>query len=105
MLEKKLQHELNELLQQEELMWFQRSRANWLRDGDHNTKYYHLKVVQIRRWNKIFVIKYDNGHYMDDEKHIKDIFVEHYKKNLLSRIRDIIGCKPNTHTLVLILRP
>lgn len=38
-LEKKLQEELNLINYQEELLWFQRSRAKWLADGDRNTRY------------------------------------------------------------------
>ncbi|GAU31912.1 hypothetical protein TSUD_270970 [Trifolium subterraneum] len=33
-LEYKLQKELNDILKKEELMWFQRSRTKWLRDGE-----------------------------------------------------------------------
>jgi len=33
------------VLYQEELTWFQKSRAIWLTDGDLNTKHYHLKIV------------------------------------------------------------
>jgi hypothetical protein len=48
-LERKLHDELNDILKKEELMWFQRSRAKWLSDGDMNTKYYHIKTVARRR--------------------------------------------------------
>jgi len=44
-LEKKLQQELDQIWKMEELMWFQRSRAKLLIDGDRNTRYYHLKAV------------------------------------------------------------
>lgn len=37
-LEKSLHSELAQVLYQEELEWFQRSRAKWLSDGDRNTK-------------------------------------------------------------------
>ncbi|GAU13502.1 hypothetical protein TSUD_127990 [Trifolium subterraneum] len=43
-LEDKLQNELSTILKKEELMWFQRSRAKWLIDGDRNTRYYHIKT-------------------------------------------------------------
>ncbi|MCI12397.1 protein binding protein, partial [Trifolium medium] len=43
-LETKLQCELHDIMKKEELMWFQRSRAKWLSDGDRNTRYYHVKT-------------------------------------------------------------
>ncbi|MCH83160.1 hypothetical protein A2U01_0003975, partial [Trifolium medium] len=38
-LENRLQKELAEILKKEEMMWFQRSRAKWLMDGDRNTRW------------------------------------------------------------------
>lgn len=59
-LEKKLISELNLIIKQEEIMWFQRSRMKWLVDDDQNTKYYHLKTINKRkRRNKISMLKND----------------------------------------------
>jgi hypothetical protein len=60
-LEQRLQRELNDILRKEELMWYQRSRAKWLQDGDRNTRYYHLKTVSRRRRNNIIMLKNDSG--------------------------------------------
>ncbi|XP_058769166.1 uncharacterized protein LOC131643032 [Vicia villosa] len=78
-LEKHLQEKLRDILKEEELMWFQRSRAKWLVDGDRNTKYYHIKTVQRRR-NKIVTVKDANGNWIEDDKQVQKLFLDHYKE-------------------------
>lgn len=34
-------------------MWFQKSRENWVRLGDRNTKFFHTQMVVRRKRNKI----------------------------------------------------
>ncbi|XP_061336793.1 uncharacterized protein LOC133283886 [Gastrolobium bilobum] len=57
MKENKLQEELTSVLEQEELLWFQKSREKWIVDGDRNTKFYHLKKIIRRSTNKILRLK------------------------------------------------
>lgn len=43
-LEASLRRELDEILAQEELLWYQKSWVNWLKDGDRNTTFFHLSM-------------------------------------------------------------
>ena len=52
-LDLELSSEYNHLLDQEELFWKQKSRNNWLKEGDRNTYFFHLSTIISRRKNKI----------------------------------------------------
>ncbi|KAL0385691.1 UNVERIFIED_CONTAM: hypothetical protein Sradi_2963400 [Sesamum radiatum] len=42
--EKKLRTKLEELFQAEEILWKQRAKAHWLKEGDRNTHFFHSKA-------------------------------------------------------------
>jgi hypothetical protein len=56
---------MNELLYREEMLWLQRSRISWLKEGDHNTKYFHRRAVWHARKNKIKSLKDQDGVVQD----------------------------------------
>jgi hypothetical protein len=35
---------MDELLYREEMLWLHRSRISWLREGGHNTRFFHMKA-------------------------------------------------------------
>jgi len=41
MTEASLQKEYNDVLRQEEILWYQKSRENWVKLGDRNTSFFH----------------------------------------------------------------
>jgi hypothetical protein len=48
------------------MMWFQRSRIAWLKEGDYSTKYFHRKVVSRAKKNIILRLTADDGQTMKD---------------------------------------
>ncbi|XP_058751892.1 uncharacterized protein LOC131624996 [Vicia villosa] len=82
-LEIKLQNELSRILNQEELMWFQRSRTMWLADGDRNTRYYHMKAINHRKRNRILMLKDDNDSWIEDSSQLQQHATNFYM-NLFS---------------------
>ena len=49
---------MNELIYQEEMMWLQRSRITWLKEGDANTKFFQAFANGRRAKNFIPLIKH-----------------------------------------------
>lgn len=82
-LEAKLRLELDEILHREELLWYQKSRVDWLSDGDCNTTFFHLSTL-IRRWrNNIVSIKGGDGVWVHEKNLVKKLFVDFFN-NLFS---------------------
>ncbi|KAM1383307.1 hypothetical protein PS2_035388 [Malus domestica] len=57
----KLTIEVDLLREQEESFWKQRSRINWLREGDANTLFFHQSTLHRRRRNKVVKILMEDG--------------------------------------------
>ena len=75
-----LRCELNVLLDKENHMWFQRSRALWLAEGDRNTRFFHRVATQRKRKNFIKGIRDRHGAWLMDEKAVGGIFVDFYTR-------------------------
>src|SRR4051812_22876135 len=59
--EKELEHELCELFEREEIMVKQRSRVEWLQEGDRNTSFIHARATARQKTNKIDMLLHADG--------------------------------------------
>ncbi|KAL8161277.1 hypothetical protein V2J09_012766 [Rumex salicifolius] len=78
LLNRKIQEELDLTLEQEEMVWFQKSRQQWISCGDRNTKFFHMSTVMRRRSNRILSLKVDADRWCVDpvrlENHATQFF-------------------------------
>jgi len=77
-LEAKIRRELDEVLGRIETFWFQKSWMDQIRDGDRNTKYFHLSAIIRRRANRVEKLQDDHGLWVTDQEHIKQIVAEFF---------------------------
>ncbi|KAK8639519.1 hypothetical protein V6N13_137894 [Hibiscus sabdariffa] len=66
-LEPELLVDLEHLLDQEELLWRQKSRSDWISLGDRNTQYFHRRALCRKQRNKITALKISDGSWCDDD--------------------------------------
>jgi hypothetical protein len=70
---------LMQLLRDEEIKWYQRSKANNLLQRDSNTKYFHLAANGKRRKSQIFQLE-DGDRIIKGEEPLKSYIMDYYKK-------------------------
>ncbi|CAM8931867.1 unnamed protein product [Rhodiola kirilowii] len=71
--EEHIEKEIDEWLHREELMWRQRSRVSWLKEGDNNTSFFHRKATSRRKLNTILQLRNRDGHMCYDQTDLESI--------------------------------
>ncbi|MCH85841.1 hypothetical protein A2U01_0006693, partial [Trifolium medium] len=77
---KQLETKMEDLLFKEEQWWAQRAKAHWLQHGDKNSKFFHFKVTQRQRKNKINFIRDIHGTNQTHNKDIQLVFQTYFTK-------------------------
>ncbi|KAH7684024.1 RNA-directed DNA polymerase protein [Dioscorea alata] len=73
-----IRSELSNKLKQEEIYWKQRSRITWLKEGDCNTKFFHMMANGRRNKNFIHRIRH-NGQWIEGNSEIGKVFSDHFQ--------------------------
>ncbi|XP_024162033.1 uncharacterized protein LOC112169252 [Rosa chinensis] len=76
--QKALQFRLNEVLSLNEAYWRQRSRIQWLREGDHNTSFFHRRASNRRCWNRVKGLVNDLRQWTAQPNEVVDILIDYY---------------------------
>lgn len=67
----RLQNDLNKILREEEIKWYQRSKERDIKEDNSNTKYFMIKASGGKRKKKIFRFIQDEGIIQWDEQLLK----------------------------------
>jgi hypothetical protein len=71
---------MQELLYREEMLWLQRSRVTWLKEGDRNTRFFHQKAVWRARRNKIKRLKNNEGVWHDGPSDMERMATSYFQE-------------------------
>ena len=81
--------ELDDWLEREDLKWKQKSRELWTKEGDRNTRFFHLSTLVRRRRNRINEIKLEDGTWINTREEIQNYFNENFKSLSQSKCNDV----------------
>jgi hypothetical protein len=77
---------IEKILDQEEMYWNQRSRANWLQNGDKNTAYFHSYASAKNGFFFIKKLKDLNGNYVEGTSALNPLIVNYLLTSFLRRL-------------------
>ncbi|KAJ4784686.1 reverse transcriptase [Rhynchospora pubera] len=78
-LEEELLKKYEEIEEQNNAYWRQRSRIQWQEEGDRNTRFFHTVATNRRRHNLITMVQQQDGTLTGDDRTIRAIFLKYFK--------------------------
>lgn len=72
MLEHQLQRDYDQILFQEELLWYQKSLEMWIKLGDRNTKFFHAQTQVRRQRSKVCGLTLPGGVWCNDDNILQE---------------------------------
>ncbi|KAG7576302.1 Ribonuclease H domain [Arabidopsis thaliana x Arabidopsis arenosa] len=95
--EEQLLKDFDTLLEQEEVIWYQKSREKIIALGDRNTTFFHTSTIIRRRRNRIELLKDVDDRWVSDKGELENLALNYYRK--LYSLEDVnMGgeCLPQT---------
>eukprot|EP00253_Pinus_taeda_P025607 PITA_25607 len=84
-----LQQEWDNRCQQEEIFWRQKSRVQWSKEGERNTRLFHKSTMKHRAHNRITKLIDSQGKELNTHKEMESILVQHFQSIVEETIADI----------------
>ncbi|KAM2502553.1 hypothetical protein ACFX1W_033092 [Malus domestica] len=98
-----MEGELKHLLREEERYWKLKSRNQWMKEGDKNTKFFHAQTMKRRRCNKIVGLEDEQGNWCTGPGEVDEIAVRYFRN--LFRTCNPRGTKEITECVEAQIRP
>jgi hypothetical protein len=84
----RVNQKLEDRKKQEEILWKQKSRVLWLKEGECNTKFFHRTAIQRRHSNKITHLISDEGETIHSHADMEKTLIKHFQDLLTEPIQD-----------------
>jgi hypothetical protein len=86
--EAKVNQQLEARKREEEILWKHKSRIQWLKEGERNTKFFHRTVLQRRHSNRITHLTSTNGEPIHSHEDMETTLIDYYKDLLMEPFSD-----------------
>ena len=74
-----------EKCKQEEILWKQKYRVSWMKDGERNIAFFHISTIQHRMHNRIVRLKSDTREKINTREDIEKELTTFYKISSMNR--------------------
>lgn len=68
------------LLEQEETLWYQKSREKFIELGDMNTSFFHTSTIIRRRRNRIDLLRDEDDRWVSDRVELEELAIKYFKR-------------------------
>ena len=75
--------DLHNIVGKEEMFWRQSSRVVWLKEGDKNSRFFHLSTLKHRTTNRIYRIRRGEDTLKEDKDIAREVV--HFFYSILSK--------------------